>query len=274
MRIATWSVDGINSRLKYLCHWLASRKPDVVALQKTFVATDQFPRGTLREAGYESIHFSQDGEFRNGWGVAVLSTTTLPKPEILQMGLPSQEDRDARFLTVGVGELEISSVYAPYGDPRRHGVDGAIRRKLRWMQLLREHVDQPSVRSRKCVLAGDFNVVSDGRALRKTLNYTEEERRELSSLLETGFVDLYRRLHSDPRTGHNYDFNVRRPVSSRLHRILGTEPIANLLRKGWVDLEYRNEIDALKNCRCAQSAPLVVDLSDEASPGPHAIQSA
>ena len=24
MRIATWCVDGINSRLKYLCHWLGS----------------------------------------------------------------------------------------------------------------------------------------------------------------------------------------------------------------------------------------------------------
>ena len=34
MRIATWPVNGISARMPYLVHWLESRRPDVVALQK------------------------------------------------------------------------------------------------------------------------------------------------------------------------------------------------------------------------------------------------
>ena len=257
MRIATWCINGINSKLHYLCHWLGRRKPAVVALQKTLAATDQFPEEALQQAGYESVFHTRDGEFRNGWGVAVLSRMTLPKPKILQVGLPGQDDRGARFLTVDMGDLEFSSVYALYGNPRKYGVEGAIERKIAWMRRLREHVGKQPTLSGRCMLAGDFNVVSDGNAIPTTLNHTEGEREELSALLGLGFVDLYRRRHPDSRTGCNYGFNPHEPVASRLHRILGTEAIADHVHEAWVDLEYR------KNSR-AQSAPVIVDLSGEA----------
>ena len=60
----------------------------------------------------------------------MLSCKTLPKPWILQIGLLGQEDSGARFLAVGVGDLEFSSVYAHYGDPGNYGVDGALHRKI------------------------------------------------------------------------------------------------------------------------------------------------
>ena len=83
MRIATWCVGSINARLKYLCHWLGRRNPDVVALQKTLARSDRFPQKALQQAGYESVFYSRDGESHNGWGAAVLSRKTLPKPRIL-----------------------------------------------------------------------------------------------------------------------------------------------------------------------------------------------
>ena len=261
MRVATWCIDGINSHLKYLCHWLGTRKPDVVALQKTFAATDQFPERVFRQAGYESVFYSRDGEFRNGWGVAVLCRMTLPKPEILQAGLPGQEDPGARFLTVRTGDLEFSSVYALYGDPGRFGVKGALERKLTWMKCLRDHLGERSTESERCVLAGDFNVVSDGRPLRGILNHTQAERDALDRILDLGFVDLYRRCHPDRREGCNYEFDNHKPVSARLHRILGSSVVGDSVCEAWVDLEYRKEVEGLEGHSWAQSAPVVVDLS-------------
>ncbi len=264
MRIATWCIGGINARLRYLCHWLGRRNPDVVALQKTFARSDRFPKEALHQAGYESVFYSRDGEFQNGWGVAVLSRKTLPKPQIVQIGLPRQQDRDARFLTVGVGDLTFSSVYAPYGNPTTDGVDGAIQCKIAWMQRLREHVEQRCARSERCVLAGDFNVVSDGPPRKRTVCYTSEEREELNALLAMGFVDLYRSRHPDSRTGWNYEFNIHKPVCVRLHRILGTEAVASQINKACVDLDYRREIPELPGCSWAQSAPVIVDLASKA----------
>ena len=261
MRIATWCVGSINPRLAYLCHWLQRRQPDVVALQKTIAAPVQFPERALRQAGYESVFHVRAGEPQNGWGVAVLSRNTLPEPKILQMGLPCQEDRGARFLTVGLGRLEFSSVYALYGNPRRYGFDGARERKIAWLKQLRKHVRQRSGRSRYCVLAGDFNVVSDGEPLPGVLNHTQGERDALASLLGLGFADLYRRCHPDMQTGGNYGFNIHKPVTSRLHRILGTQAVAEQLREAWVDLEYRKEVKGLEGYLWAQSAPVIVDFS-------------
>lgn len=190
----------------------------------------------------------------------MLSRKTLPHPKILQMGLPGQEDRGARLLTVGLGDLEFSSIYALYGNPQKYGVKGAIARKIAWLKLLREHVVEKLNRSGRSILAGDFNIVSDGPPLKKTLNYTEEERNELAELLDLGFVDLYRSIHPDSRTGYNYNFNIHKPVSSRLHRILGTISVADQVLEGQVDLEYRQEIPNLKGHSWAQSAPVIVDL--------------
>ena len=234
MRIATWCVGGINSRWKYLSHWLARRNPDVVALQKTFARSDRFPQEALRYAGYESVYASCDGAYMNGWGVAVLTRDTLPKPQILQNGLPGQEDRGARFLTVGVGDLKFSSVYALYEDPRTNGFDWAIQRKIAWLKRLREHVEERFTSSERCVLAGDFNVVTDGPAQHRRVNWTTSERGELKSLLDLGFVDLYRRRHPDScGTGWNYEFNPHKPVSTRLHRMLSTETVASRINEAW-----------------------------------------
>ena len=237
------------------------RQPDIVALQKTFARSDRFPQEALQRAGYESVFYARDGEFQNGWGVAVLSRKALPKPWILQTGLLGKEDRGARFLTVGVGDLKFSSVYAPYGDPKTNGVDAAIRRKIAWMRRLRENVEKRFTRTGPCVLAGDFNVVSDGPPVKRTVGYTQEERDEFNSLLDLGFVDLFRLRHPDSRTGCNYEFNIHKPVSTRLHRVLGSHAVASSVHEAWVDLEYRNEIPELPGCLWAQSAPVIVDLA-------------
>ena len=263
MRVATWCVGGIKARLKYLCHWLASRKPDVVALQKPLAATDKFPADALRQAGYESVFYSRDGESNNGWGVAVLSRMNGPKPEVMQRGLPGQRDRGARLLTVRTGDLEFSSVYAPYGNPKKLGFDGALKRKIEWLKLLHKHLGRRSTRPERCVLAGDFNVVSDGGPVPGILGLTKEEREELDRILGLGFRDLYRLRHSRGRDGYNYGFNIHNPVSARLHRILGSCDVAHRLREACVDLEYRKEIPELPGCKWAQGAPVIVDLSCE-----------
>ena len=266
MRIATWCIDGIKAKLCYLRHWLDSRKPDVVALQKTFAATDKFPEEKLCEAGYNSVFRARDGEFRNGWGVAVLIRDELAKAAKLRFpkGLQCAWGPGARFVTVAVGDLEFSSVYADYGNPAVYKFKGALERKIKWMNQLQEHVGKRSNLSGACVLAGDFNVISDGPVDEKQLCRTTREREALKAVLGLGLVDLYRRRHPDhgkkceedvEYNGFNFGFNPKKPVTSRLHRILGTEVVADQLRYACVDLEYRKAVKDLPSCKWSPSAP-------------------
>jgi exodeoxyribonuclease III len=74
MRIATFNINGVNSRLASLLLWLEREAPDVVCLQELKAPDDRFPAKALKDAGYESIWHGQ-----TSWnGVAILAKGVAP----------------------------------------------------------------------------------------------------------------------------------------------------------------------------------------------------
>jgi exodeoxyribonuclease-3 len=68
VKIATYNVNGIGSRLPNLLDWLSKESPDVVCLQELKAPDQRFPAKALAEAGYGSIWHGQQS-----WnGVAIL----------------------------------------------------------------------------------------------------------------------------------------------------------------------------------------------------------
>ena len=55
MKIATFSVNGVNGRLPVLMRWLAETEPDVACLQELKAADEKFPEPAIREAGYRAV---------------------------------------------------------------------------------------------------------------------------------------------------------------------------------------------------------------------------
>ncbi len=74
MKLATYNVNGIASRLSNLLDWLGREAPDVVCLQELKAVDRAFPALALQEAGYDAIWHGQ-----SGWnGVAILSKSGTP----------------------------------------------------------------------------------------------------------------------------------------------------------------------------------------------------
>ena len=73
MRIATWNVNSITSRLPRVLEWLESAQPDVVALQELKCASDAFPHLPIQALGYEAVAHG-NGRWN---GVAILSRVGL-----------------------------------------------------------------------------------------------------------------------------------------------------------------------------------------------------
>jgi exonuclease III len=68
LKIATFNINGIRSRLPALLAWLEQEQPDIACLQELKAADQQFPRAELEAAGYGSLHHGQPS-----WnGVAIL----------------------------------------------------------------------------------------------------------------------------------------------------------------------------------------------------------
>ncbi len=55
MKIASWNVNSIRTRLDQLTGWLVRAAPDVVCLQETKVEDELFPQAALGEVGYRAV---------------------------------------------------------------------------------------------------------------------------------------------------------------------------------------------------------------------------
>src|SRR5438067_3573243 len=105
MRIATFNVNGIGSRLPALLQWLDETRPDVACLQELKAPQEKFPEMAIRAAGYQPLWLGQ-----KSWnGVAILVRDACGQPREVQRGLPGDEsDEQSRYLEAAVNGILVA----------------------------------------------------------------------------------------------------------------------------------------------------------------------
>ena len=152
MKLATFNVNGIGSRLPHLLQWLEREAPDIVCLQELKAADARFPAAQIRDAGYGAIWQGQKPLWN---GVAILARGT--DPIELRRGLPGDAaDTQSRYLEAAVQGILVGCLYLPNGNPQP---GPKFDYKLAWFERLIAHakglVDSPH----PVALVGDYNVV-------------------------------------------------------------------------------------------------------------------
>jgi exodeoxyribonuclease-3 len=256
MRIATWNINGMRARLDLLLHWLRARAPDVVGLQELKMTDEQFPHDALATLGYRAVIYGQ-----KAWnGVAVLVREPTPV-QVVQAGLPGQDELGARFLTVDVAGLAFTTVYCPNGKSTDHA---DFPRKLAWLDVLIEHCGCHL--GPNAVICGDFNVCPaaiDSWAedlLAGRIFHTEAERSRMQKLLGCGLVDLFRAKYPDTQAYTWWDYRggaFHKRQGLRIDLLLGTPSVASRVRNVEIDREYRKKVEGLTP---ADHAPVLADL--------------
>jgi exodeoxyribonuclease-3 len=257
VRIATWNVNGLRSRMAFVGHWLAARKPNVVALQELKLTDAQFPRAEFEAQGYRAaVH----GE--KGWnGVAILAREPL---EITQQGVPGQHDFGARLVTARVADLSFTSVYCPNGKATDHE---DFPRKLAWYEALAVHWAASHSAGEPAVLCGDFNVCPapidswDEPRLRGQIFHTDAERERFRALLGTGLFDVFRERHPDVQAFSWWDYRggaFHKREGLRIDFLLVTRPVLERVTAIEIDREYRKKQAGLT---ASDHAPVYADLA-------------
>jgi exodeoxyribonuclease-3 len=131
MKIATYNVNGVRSRLQNLLAWLERERPDVACLQELKAPDEAFPRQAISEAGYEAIWHGQ-----KSWnGVAILARGVAP--EETRRGLPGDpDDSHSRYIEAIVHGVRIGCLYLPNGNPQP---GPKFDYKLKWFERLNKH---------------------------------------------------------------------------------------------------------------------------------------
>jgi len=246
MKIATFNVNGITSRLPRVLEWLAESQPDVACLQEIKTSDETFPGQAFVDAGYYAVWHGQKG-FN---GVAVLSKGAPPLE--LRRGLPGDpDDTHSRYLEAQVGDpahgLIVSSIYLPNGNPQP---GPKFDYKLAWFERLIEHAHGLCERAQPVVLAGDYNVVPtnntcDIYSAKSWLNdalLQPETRDAYRRLLAQGWIDAIHHLHPDAPMYTFWDYfrnRWERNSGLRIDHLLLNPAAAALLAQAGVDRAVR-----------------------------------
>ena len=235
VKIATWNVNSIKARLGHVLEWLKAAAPDVVLLQELKGVAENFPLMEIEDAGYAAAVAGQ----KTYNGVAILSRTPL---EDVTIGLPGDDsDSQARYVEA-VTRLDgrmvrIASIYLPNGNP----VDTEkFTYKLRWMDRLTDHARALLALEEPVVLGGDYNVIpEDGDVWEPDLwrddaLFRMEVRRKFREILNLGYTESYRALHSELGRYSFWDYQGgawQKDNGLRIDHLLLSWPAASINRR-------------------------------------------
>jgi exodeoxyribonuclease-3 len=205
MRIATWNVNSVRTRLDQVLAWLAAERPEVLCLQETKVADELFPLEPFRALGYEAAISGQKAYN----GVAILSRLPI---EDVQVGFAAllPDDPEApglgeqkRVISAQIAGLRVLNLYVPNGSSLR---SEKYAYKLEWLACLKRYLDAQETQGEPLVMVGDFNIALEARdihdpaRLNGGIMASEPERQALQAALGERLEDGFRLF--EPESGH------------------------------------------------------------------------
>ena len=258
MKLASFNVNGVKTRLPQLLDWLHKEAPDVVCLQELKALDGAFPAAELREAGYHALWKGQ----RSWNGVAILSKDTAPVE--IRRELPGNpQDEQSRYLEAAVNGVIVACLYLPNGNPQP---GPKFDYKLTWFRRLQQHAQTLYDCGHPVVLAGDFNVIPidldvyKPESWRRDALMQPESRAAYEFLLAQGWLDSLRHVHPDERIYTFWDYfrqHWQRNAGLRIDHILLNEQLAPRLQSAGVHSWVRGEAHA------SDHAPVWIELAEK-----------
>jgi exodeoxyribonuclease-3 len=256
VRIATWNVNSLRSRIDRVEALLQRHDIDVLALQETKAREDQLPLMGLTVLGYDIAAVGHDQ-----WnGVAIISRVGIEDVEVGFPGMPTWGEpaiAEARAIGATCAGVRLWSLYVPNG--RKPG-DPHYLYKLDWLAALRAAAVSMTG---DVALVGDWNVapldedVFDITRFANSTHVTPPERAAFNAFLEDGFVDVVRPHTPGPEVFTYWDYyrqRFERNRGMRLDFVLGNPSFAKRVTRAFIDRDERAGKGA------SDHAPVIVDL--------------
>ena len=205
MRIATWNVNSVRTRLDQVVAWLQQERPEVLCLQETKVTDELFPRAAFEALGYQVVISGQKAYN----GVALLSLLPLDDVQVgFEALLPGDPEapglsEQKRVISALVDGVRVLNLYVPNGSSLS---SEKYAYKLEWLACLQRYLAVQETQGDPLCMVGDFNIGPEDRDLpdpkRQTggIMASQAEREALQRVLGERLSDVFRVFESD--TGH------------------------------------------------------------------------
>lgn len=274
MRLATWNVNSIRTRVDRVIGFLEREDVDVLAMQEIKCKPEQFPREPFGAAGYElAVHGL------NQWnGVAIASRVGLADVEVGFPGQPTWSSKEgvepaveARALGATVGgrpgphgsasdPVRLWSLYVPNGRELTHP---HYTYKLEWLRVLRDDVAGwlAADPAQSLALVGDWNVaprdedVWDMSVFEGATHVSAPEREAFAAFEGAGLTEVTRERVTNYTYWDYQKLRFPRNEGMRIDFVYGSAAFAGRVRGAVIDRDER------KGKGASDHVPVIVDVA-------------
>lgn len=211
MKIVSYNVNGIRSAMtKGLIDWIKEDNADIYCFQELKANKEDIDTAAFEAIGYHCYWFSAQKKGYSGVGVI---SKVKPKEVIYGCGL-EQADFEGRVIQLSFKNFNLINTYFPSGS------SGDDRQSYK-MEFLKDYLDflRPKLESKnaKLVVTGDYNIchkeidIHDPKGNKNSSGFLPEERAWMDQFFETGMIDTFRHINTDPHqyTWWSFRFNSR-----------------------------------------------------------------
>jgi exodeoxyribonuclease-3 len=256
IKIATWNVNSIKSRLEHVVDLLRSDdRPDILLLQELKCTEDNFPLMEIEDTGY-NVRISGQKTYN---GVAIISKypidetiKTLPlSSSCANENILNSLNNEARYIESVISlpgrALRVASVYVPNG--QEVGTE-KFYFKLEFLKNLHAHAENLLKYDEILIIGGDFNVapdaidVFDAKSLEGTICCHKDERKYFRSLINLGLTDIYRTINPNVKGFSWWDYRAgawQHNKGMRIDHLLLSPAAADITTAANINLAPRNK---------------------------------
>ena len=193
MKLLNWNVNGLRAILSKgdLIDFINREDPDIIAFEETKMQEDQL---TYNFDGY--YRYMNCAE-RKGYS----GTMVLTKKEPLSVSYDIEgidHPKEGRVITLEYNDFYFVCAYVPNSKDGLKRIDY----RMLWEDDLRRHLIKLD-KKKPVIYTGDLNVAHNEIDLKNpddnhfSAGFSDQEREKFSCLLESGFIDTYRKLYPD-----------------------------------------------------------------------------
>lgn len=241
MHLVNWNVNGIRSIIKKdFLKDVKEMDPDILCFQETKAAVEEVRSALELLPGYHV--YINSSKARKGYsGTAILSKEE-PIQVTYDMGL-EEHDQEGRVITAEYPKFFLVTVYTPNSGEGLARLDY----RERWDKEFADYLNWLT-RRKPVIACGDFNVAHQAIDIarpkenyNKSAGYTQREIDGFTRLLESGFIDTFRRFYPEEvkYTYWNYLFNARaKNTGWRIDYFLVSESIIDKVKDAAIYNQY------------------------------------
>ena len=204
IRFISWNVNGLRACVgKGFEDIFRELDADFFCLQETKMQAGQLD---LQFDGYHSYWNYAD---KKGYSGTAIYTRHEPLSVAYGIGI-DEHDHEGRVITLEMPQFYLVTVYTPNSQDELRRLDY----RMQWERDFQDYLLRLNAH-KHVVVCGDMNVaheeidLKNPKTNRRNAGFTDEEREAMTRLLDSGFVDTFRRLHPDEVTYSWWSYRFR-----------------------------------------------------------------